>query len=169
MAPRVIAEVFFAAWFVALVAYQFARLRPRLERLDRLFLFSDWKLFTAPVREFHVLYRDVHANGSRDEWREVPATRTTHRFAHALFNPSGLVCWSVGARIAWGLSRLPAGASGSEALVRDPELASVRGYVMSLPRSAGTVRRQLKIAVDEGLLAENAHSDVLESEDMPFE
>jgi len=130
MAPRVIAEVFFAAWFVALVAYQFARLRPRLERLDRLFLFSDWKLFTAPVREFHVLYRDVHANGSRDEWREVPATRTTHRFAHALFNPSGLVCWSVG---------------------------------------AGTVRRQLKIAVDEGLLAENAHSDVLESEDMPFE
>jgi hypothetical protein len=144
MAPRVIAEVFFAAWFVALVGYQFAPVRARL-------------------------YRDVHANGARDEWREVPATRSTHRFAHTLFNPSGLVCWSVGARIAWGLSRLAGGTSGNEALVRDPELASVRGYVMGLPRSAGAVRRQLKIAVDEGLLAENAHSDILESEDLPFE
>jgi hypothetical protein len=71
--------VVFSIWFVLTIPYQFNKgFGKRLQRLNSFYILPGWTFFapTPGTSDYRFVYRDVDANGKRNDWKEIDWCRS---------------------------------------------------------------------------------------------
>jgi hypothetical protein len=150
---EVVLSVVIAVWLCLSVLNQFRRgqlIKP-VKRFDRASILPHWNLFapTPAQTDYHLLYRDMSADGTAFLWREIEFR--TQSVRRAVWHPERRIRKGLSLSIAsLGRRTIAAKRFEKRRLLEVPYLL-ILNFVEQQPRDFRAVKRQFVIARTEGV------------------
>lgn len=124
-----------------------------LKTHDIFSLIPNWSFF-APrpgTSDYHLLFRDIHANGTPCKWQEIPLAEERTLFG-AVWNPQKRRTKTL-SDVVRGLLQMAQDTSIKDFSLTLPYLA-ILNYISSLPRSTSCAETQFMILKSEGFFSD---------------